>query len=268
MSVLDPLSHALAAVVAAAHSTFTTLGADPSSGLTWLVCVAVVVAVVRLALLPLVAHGVRLSHASARARPQLQALANRYRNRKDPASLRELVEERRRISTEHGVSRWGSLPLLLQVPIWLALYHLITHVAAGVPVGAMSVSLVASFGAASLLGVPLTARGYTGAGMTHLVVVAGLVGTAAVLSYVTQRYLVAPNTVLDDLPDLGVRIQQLMPFLSAAGVVMAGGFVPVALLVYWVCNSTWSLGQAAVVWRWFPTPGSPAALRSGPEGTQ
>ena len=41
--------------------------------------------------------------------------------------------------------------------------------------------------------------------------------------------------------------------------VVAGGVAPVALLVYWVCNSTWTLGQTAVIARWFPTPGSAAA---------
>jgi YidC/Oxa1 family membrane protein insertase len=58
-----------------------------------------------------------------------------------------------------------------------------------------------------------------------------------------------------------VRAQQLLPALSAVGLLVAAGFVPVALLVYWVVNSTWSLGQAAVVTHWFPTPGSPAAGR-------
>jgi len=38
--------------------------------------------------------------------------------------------------------------------------------------------------------------------------------------------------------------------------------VPVALLVYWVCSSRWTLVQSAVVWRWFPTPGSAAATRA------
>jgi YidC/Oxa1 family membrane protein insertase len=205
---------------------------------------------VRLAVLPLVVHGVRLSHAAARARPHLQELAKRYRNRKDPASMRALLDERRRISAEHRVSRLGSLPLLVQLPIWIALYHLLAHVSAGVSVGAMSPHLVASFGAATLLGVPLAARGYAGAGWTHLVVVAALVGTAAALTYVTQRYLVVPNTVLDGLPDLSIRIQQLMPLLSTLGVLLAGGVVPVALLVYWV------------IWRGCPTPGSPAAARA------
>jgi YidC/Oxa1 family membrane protein insertase len=57
------------------------------------------------------------------------------------------------------------------------------------------------------------------------------------------------------------RAQQFMPALSALGLLVAGGVVPVALLVYWVCNALWTLGQSAVVWRWFPTPGSPAATR-------
>src|SRR5262245_28677018 len=100
MSVLDPLSHALAAVIATAHSGLTALGADPASGLTWALCVAAVVVAVRAALLPLAIHGVRQAHAAARARPQLQALAERYRNRKDSESLREFTEERRRITAE------------------------------------------------------------------------------------------------------------------------------------------------------------------------
>jgi YidC/Oxa1 family membrane protein insertase len=93
-------------------------------------------------------------------------------------------------------------------------------------------------------------------------VVAALAGTAALLSYVTQRYLSAPNTVLDALPEVMVRAQQLLPLLSAAGLVVAGGVVPVALLVYWIVNSSWTLGQTAVIVRWFPTPGTQAAGRA------
>ena len=261
MSVLAPLSYALAAVVAAAHACLTSLGADPESGTTWLLCIAAVVVVVRIALLPLAIHGVRLAHASARARPQLRDLAQRYRGRKDPESLRAFADERRRIASEHGMSRLGFLPVLVQIPIWLALYHLLADAAGGASVGAMSPELVASLGAATILGIPLAERGYLGTGWTHLAVVAGLAGTAAVLAYVTQRYLVAPNTVVADLPEAMARAHQLMPALSAVGVVVAGGVVPAALLVYWVCNAVWTLGQSAVIWRWFPTPGSPAANR-------
>jgi YidC/Oxa1 family membrane protein insertase len=261
MSLLDPLSHALAALIATAHVGLTHLGADPTAGTTWLLCIAAVVVTVRVALLPLVAHGVRLAHSSARARPHLQALAKRYGDRKGPENARRLIEERRRITAEHGRPRLGFLPMLVQLPIWFALYQLLADVAAGVPVGAMSPELVGSLGAATLLGVPLAERGYLGAGTAHLAVVAGMAVAAATLTYITQRYFVATNTVTDGLPDAVARAQQLVPVLSAAGLIVAGGVVPVALLGYWVCNSVWTLGQSAVIWRWFPTPGSSAASR-------
>lgn len=261
MSLLDPISHVLAAAVAAAHSGLTALGAGPDSGTTWFLCIAAVVVAVRVTLLPLAIHSVRLARASAQARPQLQRLAERYRGRRDPESVRALVEERRRIAAEHRMSRLGCLPLLLQLPIWMALYHLLADVAAGVPVGLMDAGLVASLGAATLLGVPLAERGYLGGGWTHLAVVAGLAGTAALLTFVTQRFLVAPNAVVADMPEVLARTHQLLPAFSALGMVVAGGVVPVALLGYWVVNALWTMGQSAVVWRWFPTPGSPAAAR-------
>ena len=262
MNVLDPLSHALASLLAATHAALTSLGADPSSGTTWLLCIAAVVVTVRVALLPLVAHGVRLAHASARARPHLQDLANRYRNRRDPASTRKLRDERRRIAADHGMSRLGCLPMLIQLPIWLALYDLLADVAAGAPVGAMTPELVSSLAAATLLGVPLAERGYLSPGAGHLAVIAGMALAAAALTYLTQKYFVATNIVTDGLPGPVAVVQQLMPAVSAVGLLVAGGVVPVALLAYWVCNSMWTMGQTAVIWHWFPTPGTPAAGRT------
>ena len=127
----------------------------------------------------------------------------------------------------------------------------------------MGAELVASLGAATLLGVPLAERGYLGAGVAHLAVVAGLALVAATLTFVNQRYFVAPNTLTDGLPEAVASAQQMMPALSALGLLVAGGVVPVALLAYWVCNSVWTLAQSAVTWHWFPTPGSPAASRAG-----
>jgi YidC/Oxa1 family membrane protein insertase len=259
MSVLDPVSSLLAAVVAAAHHVLTSLGADPGSGTTWLLCIAAVVLVVRVSLLPVVVHGVRLARSSARARPQLRDLQARYRGRTDLGSLRRLREERRDIAAEHRMSRLGCFPMLLQLPVWMGLYHLVAEAAAGTSVGSMTPDLVASLGAATLLGVPLAARGYLGSGLTHLAVVAGLAVVAATLAFVTQRWLVARNTLTEDLPEAVASAQQLIPALSAVSLLVVGGFVPVALLVYWVCSSTWTLGQTAVVVRWFPTPGTPAA---------
>ena len=262
MSVLDPLTHALAAAIAAAHTGLTTLGADPAAGATWLVSIAAVVAVVRLALLPLAAHAPSASPTPRRGparswknSPSATASA------RDPQSILVHPHELCRIAAQHGMSRLGWLPLLAQVPIWLALYHLLADVAAGQTVGVMDSGLVASLGGATILGVRLAERGYLGAGPTHLAVVAGLACAAAVLSYLTQKYLIVPNSIARALPEAMVQAQHLMPALSALTMLAAGGVVPVALLAYWVCNAVWTLGQSAVIFRWFPTPGSAAAAR-------
>ena len=261
MSLLEPISHALAAVLAATHHALDALGAPPDAAVTWLLGIAALVVIVRLALLPLVVQGVRQAHAAARARPHLRGVAERYHGRTDAESIRAHLDERRAVSAEHGVSRLGCLPVLVQLPVWISLYHLVGDVASGVAVGAMGPGLVSSFGAASLLGVSLAGHGYLGSGGVHLAVVAGLAATAAALSYVTQRFVVAPNTPLDGMPEAMLTAQRIMPVASAGGLLLAGGVVPVALLVYWVCSSTWTLGQSAVVARWFPTPGTAAAAR-------
>jgi hypothetical protein len=97
MFLLDPFTHVLAGCSESAHAGLTALGFDSHAGLTWLLCIASVVAVVRAALLP---------------------------------------------------------SSCMQLPFWFALYRLVSQVAAGSTVGAMSVGLFAS-----LAGRPCSAFG-------------------------------------------------------------------------------------------------------------
>lgn len=256
--LLSPFTHLVAAALAAAHTFAAWLGLDPGGGPAWLLAIVGLVIVVRAVLLPLTAHSVRLARASGRARPQLTELRRRYQGRKDLESLREMAAEQRRIQAEHGVSRAGCLPVLLQLPVLFALYHVLAGVARGEPVGAMDAVLVASAGSASLLGVSLADRLDLLASPGRLAVVAGLALTSALLSYATQRWFVLPNLVLDGLPEAFADAQRMMPVLSAVGLLVAAGAVPVGLLVYWVASNAWTLGQQAVITRWFPTPGSAA----------
>lgn len=264
MSVLDPLSHVLAAVVAGAHDALTALGAGESSGITWCLSIAAVVVVVRSALLPITVHAVRSAHAAARARPHLRALAQEFKGRTDQDALRAQLAARREISAEHGMSRLGCLPLLVQIPVWIALYHLLRDAAAGRTVGLLDAGQVEALGRAQLAGVGLTDHGYLGDGGGHLLVVLGLAAATAALGFVTQRHLVMPNTSLADMPEAMASAQRVVPFVSAVGILVAGHVVPVALVFYWLCGALWTFTQSAVVWRWFPTPGTPAAERHGP----
>lgn len=254
------LENLVAGVLAAAHDGLSGLGLSPGSGVTWTLAIALLVVCVRLALLPLVVHGVRTARAAALARPALQEVARRYAGKRDLDSLREMRDEQRRIHAEHGVSRLGCLPLLLQMPILFALYAVLSDVANRQPIGAMDVALVASAGSASVLGVTLADRlgtAWVSSPYAALVVIA-LAVTSAALSYATQRWFVLPNTVLDGLPSQMADVHRMMPAMSAFGLLIAAGAVPLGLLVYWVVSNAWTLGQQAVVCRWFPTPGSAA----------
>lgn len=175
--------------------------------------------------------------------------------------MRAYAAERRAVARAHGQSRLGCLPLLLQLPVWFGLYRLLADVAGGSQVGAMGADLVAGLAVATVLGVPLVHHARLEDGPAQFLVVAGLGALAAGLAYATQRWFVAPNQSSADLPDAVQSLQAWLPVVAASGALVAAAFVPVALLVYWVCNATWSLGQAAVIARWFPTPGTPAAAR-------
>lgn len=259
--MLDPLKSVLSALMSAAHSLVTQLGADPGGSLAWCLSIAAIVVVVRTLLLPITVHQVRNARRMALARPRMQELARRYEGRTDADSVRAMMQERRALSAEHGVSRLGCLPVLLQLPIWFALYHLLADVAAGTPVGAMDASQVRLFDEARLVGTGLSDSGVLGQDVSHVAVVLCLGVLVAAVSFVTQRFLVLPNTTTEGMPDAMQQATRVMPTVSALGLLAAGAFVPVGLLVYWVLSQAWTMAQSFVVWRWFPSPGTPAAQR-------
>jgi YidC/Oxa1 family membrane protein insertase len=228
-----------------------------------LLAILLLVVAVRLAMLPLVVHGVRAAHARARANPQLRALQQKYAGTRDPESLQRMRSAQKAIHAEHGVSSWSLAPALLQLPLVYALYRVVSDLASGQSVGALDAGLVASASAASVAGLQLTSRlGSTfAASVPSGLVLVGLAVLAAALTFATQRWLVLPMTDLTGQPDAMVSVQRAMPWLSAAGVLAAAAVVPAGLLVYWVVGNAWTFAQQAVIWRFAPTPGSPAALR-------
>ena len=88
-TLLSPVVAVLTAVLARAHALASGLGLPPESMAAWLLALAILVACVRTAMLPLVVHGVRASHARARALPQLAALQRRYAGRRPRARRRD-----------------------------------------------------------------------------------------------------------------------------------------------------------------------------------
>jgi len=82
--------------------------------------------VIYLLLMPLTIKQQKFSKLSAKMNPELQAIQNKYKGKKDNESMMAMNQETQAVYAKYGVSPSGScLQLLIQMPILFALYRVI-----------------------------------------------------------------------------------------------------------------------------------------------
>lgn len=82
---------------------------------------------VRIILLPISIYQAKSTRKMQELSPELQALQEKYPGR-DPESMEKLQEEQSRLYKKHGINPFsGILPLLIQMPILIALYQSIVR---------------------------------------------------------------------------------------------------------------------------------------------
>nr|MCR4902801.1 YidC/Oxa1 family membrane protein insertase [Butyrivibrio sp.] len=82
--------------------------------------------VIYLCLMPLTIKQQKFSKLQSRMSPELQAIQNKYKGKKDNDSMLAQQEEMKAVYAKYGVSQTGScLQLLIQMPILFALYRVI-----------------------------------------------------------------------------------------------------------------------------------------------
>ena len=82
--------------------------------------------VIYLLLMPLTIKQQKFSKLSAKMNPELQAIQNKYKNKKDNDSMMAMNQETREVYAKYGVSPSGScVQLLIQMPILFSLYRVI-----------------------------------------------------------------------------------------------------------------------------------------------
>ena len=87
--------------------------------------------VIYLLLLPLTIKQQKFSKLQAKMQPELQAIQNKYKNKKDQDSQMAMSQETTAVYAKYGVSPTGScLPLLIQMPILFTLYRVIYSIPA------------------------------------------------------------------------------------------------------------------------------------------
>ena len=90
--------------------------------------------VIYLLLLPLTIKQQKFSKLQAKMQPELKAIQDKYKNRKDQDSQMAMNQETQAVYAKYGVSPTGScVQLLIQMPILFALYRVIYSIPAYVP---------------------------------------------------------------------------------------------------------------------------------------
>ncbi len=235
--VLSPLTNVLAGVLATSHHLTSSIGL--TGGFAWVAALVLLVVALRIALLPLAIRSFRHAVALSKAAPDLRRLQEQFSGKKDLESLQALANERRELLARHGASGLGLTPMLLQLPLLWSMYHLVTTLAAGRPLGLLDAGLVASASGAALLGVQVSTN-LLAAPLLVTWPVLLLAVVAAASSYAANRWGSVTR------PD---GLMAWLPAVSAVGVLVTTCFVPAGVVLYWALTNAWTAGQQFVLRR-------------------
>ena len=121
-----PVALMLNSMVALSHYLFGSFG----------LTIIVLTIIIRVCMYPLTAKQLRSSQAMQALQPKIAELQKKYAKDKQ-----KLAEEQMKLYKQSGVSPAGcAVPMLIQMPIWIALYQSIIRVLSVVPEGLLTLS--------------------------------------------------------------------------------------------------------------------------------
>ena len=214
-------------------------------GLGWGWSIVGLTVIVRLAILPLTIKSIKGMNAMRALQPQVKQIQEKYKG-----DRQKMNEAMMRFYKENKVNPFAScLPLLLQLPVFLALFQLLN--------GHEFKDQVAASGDTNFLFITDITAKATGVELIVLMVL--FIGSQMASTLVMS--VTADKTQQ--------RIMLLLPLVFAAFIPN----FPAGLIIYWITTNFWTLGQQLVVRRLSPPPpavmpgGAPAAVALADGGT-
>jgi YidC/Oxa1 family membrane protein insertase len=255
--IMKPLYYAISAILVAWHSVLTSLGMDKDGGGTWVLSIIGLTLVVRALLIPLFVRQIKASRNMQLIQPKVKELQKKYGHDRE-----RLAQETMKLYKDSGTNPFSScLPILIQMPIFLALFRLLDHHAAkGDGIAFLTPEMARSFGDAELFGsIPITATFLRSDGMLSVQVLAALLVVAmTATTFTTQRQLMRKNMPPDALTGPYAQQQKLLLYVLPVVFAVGGIAFPIGVLFYWTTSNLWTMGQQFYVIRNNPAPGTAA----------
>ncbi|MEP6665846.1 MAG: membrane protein insertase YidC, partial [Nocardioidaceae bacterium] len=170
-----------------------------------------------------------------------------------------LAQETMKLYKDTGTNPLAScLPLLLQMPIFLALFRTLNKAADGDGVGFMTHTLATSLAGGEVFGVKISDSFTTADGPGTRVLTLTLVLLMTVTTFTTQRQLMRKNMPESALTGQYAQQQKILLYVLPLVFAVGGIAFPIGVLLYWSTSNLWTMGQQFYVIRNNPTPGTPA----------
>jgi YidC/Oxa1 family membrane protein insertase len=222
--VLSPIERPLTVILEWFHSAI---------GLPWAWAIIALTVAVRIVLVPLTVKQIRSMQHLQQHAPELKAIQQRYKGNKE-----KMNEEVMKFYRENKINPAAScLPILVQIPIFIALYYVLRDFERdvfpqypGSDLGWLSI-------------IPNITDPITGHWSGWL-----LVGI----------YVISQLASIISMPTTDPRQRWIflaLPFVFVIFIVNTT--FPVGLLLYWVTTNLWTVGQGLVTRRMFPKPAPP-----------
>ncbi|MGP3533580.1 membrane protein insertase YidC [Microbacterium sp. RD1] len=267
--VLWPLKWAVEAVLVAWHALFTFIGLPAAEGITWVLSIIGLVIVVRSALIPLFVRQIKSQRKMMEIAPELRKVQEKYRGKKDQLSREAMSRETMALYKKHGTTPVSScLPLLVQMPIFFALFSVLNDVAkhAGANtggVGLLDAELTQEFYDAKLFGVAslheTLINAFETGNTTAVIILVVLVVLMIGSQFFTQLQIISKNLSPEAKTGQAYQMQRIMLYILPLAFIFSGVFFPLGVVIYWFVSNLWTMVQQFVVIREMPTPGSDAA---------
>lgn len=269
-TILWPLKWAVELVLVGWHSLFTALGMPPAAGLTWVLSIVGLVLIVRAALIPLFVKQIKSQRKMMEIAPELRKVQEKYRGKKDQLSREAMSRETMALYKKHGTTPVSScLPLLVQMPIFFALFSVLNDVAKHATnnqggVGLLTPELTREFYDARLFDVAsmhvnlVTAWGQPD-GQITVAILLTLVVLMIASQFFTQLQIISKNLSPEAKTGQAYQMQKIMLYILPLAFIFSGVFFPLGVVIYWFVSNLWTMVQQFIVIREMPTPGSDAA---------
>ena len=251
--IMEPLYWAVSAILLGWHWLFERIGVL-SPGWIWTLSIVGLTITIRALLIPLFVKQIKSSRNMQILQPQIKELQKKYGH-----DRQRLAEEQMKLWKETGTNPFAScLPLLLQMPIFFALFSVLNNAAHGKPRGMLSQADADSLKDAMVLGGRIAETFINSVHVETKIIAFVLVIAMCVTQFVTQRQLMAKNMPPDALTGPYAQQQKILLYVLPVVFAVSGVAFPIGVLVYWTVSNLWTMGQQFYVIRRNPAPGTPA----------